>query len=157
MQKGFTLPELLVVLGITALLVSLVVTNVIGIQRKSQIAGATTLLISDLRGQQLRTMVGDNGGANTASASGVYFGVNSYTLFSGASYSASLDKFTVNLNPALQFNNNLLPNSQVVFATLSGEIAGFTGGSSSIDLQDINSSEKKTIKFDKYGTVISVN
>lgn len=156
-NAGFTLVELIVVIGILATLLTFVTLDVLGSQRKASITSSANLLISDLATQQLKAMAGANGGASVASPSGIFFGNHSYTLFSGVTYrSTDPNNFVVNLDSNIEIISSF-SGSLINFASGSGEIAGFVPGYDTIVLENTFSRDKKTIKLNRLGVVTSIN
>ncbi len=154
MKKGFTLTELLVVLGITAALLSLVTINLLKPQTSTSTTGAANSVVADLKQQQIKAMMGE-GATGVASPAGIYFNSTSYTLFSGLAYSPNnSDNFTIDLPQNVKFSNNTFPGSKVVFAPLSGEVVGFVSNSASVTVGHVSSSKKETIQLNKYGVII---
>ena len=118
---GFTLIELLVVIGIFTILSGYATINLLKPQTKASVDSATTTLVSDLRSQQLKAMVGDTEGAASAQPHGIFFETNRYTLFKGLSYSPSDSaNFVVNLETNVNLTSITFPSSQVVFSRRSG-------------------------------------
>lgn len=153
-KRGFTLTELMVVLGIMAALLSLVTINLLKPQVTTSTTGAVNSLVADLRQQQIKAMMGE-GAPGVASASGVFFDSTSYTLFSGDSYSPNdVNNYRVDLATNMEFSDVTLPGSSVIFALLSGEIVGFTQGATSVKIGHDASADKKTVELNKYGVVI---
>lgn len=154
MKKGFTLIELLVVMGIMSILLMLVVINVIKPQSSTALEGATNTLISDLKSQQLKSMVGETGTAE-ASPSGIVFASDKYTLFSGVHSTTDPLNFEVALGSGVRISTTF-PDSRIIFATGSGEVIGFSPGANTITLQ-WNNSATQTIIINKYGVATNIN
>lgn len=154
---GFSLLELLVVFGILITLFAIGTINFLGTQRNISLTASIDPLITDLRGQQLKSMVGDADGQAVPISHGVHFENSSYTLFRGSSYSpGSLGNFVVNLNSAQQFSAVTLLNSVAVFNQITGELANFSPGSDSITIRDTTDGQTRTITLNRYGVVVSV-
>jgi prepilin-type N-terminal cleavage/methylation domain-containing protein len=79
--KGFTIVELLVVMGIFAILASLSTLNLSHAQHGSYVNATVDTLVSDLKRQQHKAMIGDTEGRGTASNYGIHFDPSSYVLF----------------------------------------------------------------------------
>lgn len=155
---GFSLPELIVVIGILMILLSLSSINLLTIYGKTSLGTKTSTLISDLKHQQLKSMVGDTEGEVSAESYGIYFEQNRYTLFKGSSYSPTDPlNFIINLESDLQFSSIAFPQSQVVFSRGSGEIAGYTSDSDTVTLTNIRTADSKTLEFNRYGVVVTIN
>lgn len=130
--------ELMVVMGIFALMLGFASINLIRPQTQANLDTTVTTLISDLKGQQIRAMSGDG-----PSAYGVFFEQNRYTLFTGSSFSAgATDNFSVNMEGGITIS----PTTSVVFAQRSGETS-----TTSILVTNTNSNQTKTVTINQYG------
>lgn len=157
MQKAFTLVELLVVMGIIALLASLSTVTLLNSQNRASSSATIDSLITDVGQQQLKAMVGDQT-INNTSATGVHFQADSYTLFQGAAYSAGdPGNFVVTLPSVLQFSSINLPSSEILFASVSGEIVGYSSSNNTLTLTNSSANRQETITINKYGVITSVN
>ncbi len=96
MKRGFTLPELLIVMGVLAILTTLATVNLLRPQHQASTVAAVNILMADIRQQQLKTMLGNTEGSNN---------------------------FNVTLEPPFQVLTTF-PNNQIVFQAGSGEVAG---------------------------------
>ena len=143
-QKGFTLPELIITMGIIAILFGFISINLIRLQRHSYLTTTVDTLVSDLYSQQNKAMVGDTEGRATADEYGVHFETNKYSFFHGLSYSAS--DFDVELDPSLQF----LSTTDIIFSKGGGEVSG---APITVILNDITNNEQKTLQINKYGAI----
>lgn len=153
MKKGFTLIEVLITAAITGVLLMFVYVNVLRPQTSSALISGANTLITDLRSQQLKSMSGDTGTIE-ASPSGIVFGDTSYTLFSGSYKQSDPKNFVVELPTNTRFSEVTFPNSMVVFATVSGEVVGFTQGADSVTIQWSGLATRK-ITLNRYGVVSS--
>lgn len=153
LQKGFTIPELLITMGIIAILFGFVSVNLIRLQRHSSLTTTVDTLVSDLYSQQNKSMVGDTQESGVISDYGVYFEINRYVLFRGSTYDP-LDtaNFPVNLVQSLTFSSITFPSSNVIFSKGSGE-TGLTSGSNTTTLTDSTNGEQKIINVNKYGSI----
>lgn len=156
LQAGFIFSELIVALGIFAVLVGLVTVSLLGGQHQNALSGAVDTLIGDLRQQQTQTMVGA-GGYPGALSQGIYFESGRYTLFSGASFNpAEPTNQVINLPTGVVITTTL-PNSSVVFAAGSGEFANFASGQNTVTLHEGNSGQQKSIQLNQLGVVTAIN
>lgn len=150
--RGFTLIEIMVVMGIFAILSGFGILNLLNLQTKSTFGTSVNNLIADIKDQQNKAIVGDTEGTGVYSELGIYFESDGYVLFRGLNYSpADPSNFAVELNPNITLSNNF-PSSEIVFLKNSGEISNFTGGSNTITIQ-ADSGEEKTITINKYGVL----
>jgi len=155
-QAGFTLPELLITMGIIAILFGFVSINLIHLQRRSYLTTTVDTLVSDLNSQQNKAMVGDTEGSGTISDHGIYFETNQYILFRGSSYDPlNTSNFPVNLDPSLTFSSITFPSCPiciVIFSKGSGE-TGLVDGSNTVTLTDSTNNEQKILELNKYGAI----
>jgi prepilin-type N-terminal cleavage/methylation domain-containing protein len=156
-EKGFTLVEFLVVIGIAAILLTVASINLIRPQRTASLDATVITLVTDIKHQQLKTMIGASSGTTTAQNYGVYFTLNNYTIFKGASYNSNdSTNYTVTLDPSLTITTDLPITPQLVFIRRSGEVSNYDATKHTITIQDSVSQISKTITFNKYG-VLTVN
>jgi len=152
-QRGFTIPELLITMGIITILFGFVSINLIRLQRHSSLTTTVDTLISDLYSQQNKAMVSDTQGSGVISDYGVYFESNRYVLFRGSSYNPlDTSNFPVNLDSSLTFSSITFPSSSVIFSKISGE-TGLMSGSNTTTLTDSTNGEQKIINVNKYGAI----
>ena len=147
---GFSLPELIVVMSIMATLIGLITINLTSAQQRASLNTVVQNLVSDIRQQQIKAMVGDTEGRPSADEYGIHTDSNQYVLFHGA-YSA-----TEPSNFAVSLPNNMIfvtPGLDIIFSKVGGEISP----PASIQLQDTTNSNTKTIQINKYGVITSVN
>lgn len=157
-RAGFTLVELLVVVGILATITTVTVPRLFTLQTSNALDASLTALVSDIKQQQIKAMVGDTQGKVALEPFGVYFETNRYTLFQGTTYTnGDPYNFVVNLEESLEFTNILLPQQQIIFSKGSGEVAGFTTGSDEFTLRHTSSGDQKTVRFNKYGVIVEAN
>lgn len=118
---GFTILELFIVLGIIFLLVSLVLSGLIGFKKDQALQKDTELIIELLNQARNQTISSKN-----QSEYGVHFSQSTATIFKGTSYSAGSSD---NQNYPLNSTDTIITISlngggtDVVFNRLSGETA----------------------------------
>ena len=155
LRVGFTLPELILVMGIILTLAVLVSNSFLGGQHQTSLNTSLTTFVADAKAQQLKTMSGDTEGRTTADSYGIYIESNQYVLFHGTTYSASDPANSViPLNTGLTLSTSF-PGSILIFTPGSGEISGFISGSNTITLS--GPEVAKIIRFNRYGVIISQN
>ena len=155
-QRGFTIIEIIVVLGILATLLSIGYVRFTDIARRAPLSATVETVIADLRGQQTKAMSGYAGGGSAADDYGVYFDTNSYTLFKGPVYSALDSTNAKTLLPDYITCSSVLPDSSVVFTKGDGEVLNYSTSGNTITLTQTLSGEQKTITINRYGAVLSV-
>lgn len=147
-SAGFTLVELAVVIGVLATLLGIATISLSSSQQKTSMSTTIQTIISDMKAQQIKAMIGDTEGRVSASPYGVHFDANQYVLFHGAYIIGDSSNFVVSLSPNLQFTTLI----DVVFSQTIGELTA-----TSVTIQNITSSETKTIQLNKYGVITAVN
>ncbi len=157
LQKGFTLPELLVVMVIAATLLGIITLNLASSKQATDLSTTVSLLTTDMQQQQLKAMVGDTEGRMIQDAYGIHFDATSYTLFNGTAYTTPAPTDigrTINLGDNIEVIN---PNLTVIFATVSGEVIGYPSISNTIVLRNVVTGAQKTVQFNRYGVVANIN
>lgn len=146
-RRGFTLIELIVVMGVIATLFSFVVFDSLNAARRASVDSAVNLLVADVKQQQMAAMMGQG---VTIAPFGVHFDTTSYTLFRGATYVPdAAGNFTIDLDANLEFSN---PNTDLIFNPGSGEITSEV----SFSVTNVTSGAKKTLTINKYGAVANL-
>jgi len=154
-EHGFTILEIMFVTVFFLLLLAFGVFNAFQSQRKTSLRTSIDQLVSDLREQQIKAMVGDTEGRGINDSYGVFFSNNTYVLFHGTTYvSNNPSNFTVTLDPSLQFLNNTFPFSVAVFSKGSGEV---NGGGNSVQLKNTQNNSVQTIQINRYGVILQAN
>jgi prepilin-type N-terminal cleavage/methylation domain-containing protein len=148
-QRGFTLIELTLVLSLTAILLGFITINLARSRQSASLNAVEQVLLSDLKQQQLKAMIGDTEGRATSDSYGIHFDSNKYVLFHGTYSEGDSSNFVINLDSNMQFNN---PEYNVAFSRLSGEITAAT----TIELQDKNDSKLVRIHLNTLGTATQI-
>jgi len=155
-QKGFTILEVILAMSVLVILLGIATINLMGAANKTYQTTTAETLYTDLKSQQIKAMNGDTGGSGTTGAYGVYFHPTEYILFRGATYSASNPtNFAVKIPDDVNFTNILFPNSQIIFASGSGEFANFVSGHNSAIINNIEGLGQKTVTLNRFGVVTS--
>ncbi len=158
LKKGFSLIEIVVVLGIMSILVGIATVNLSSLQNNTSLNLTLETLISDIKQQQLKAMVSDTEGRSTAGNYGIYFDTNRYILFSGSVYSASnTTNFIVSLDSNIVFSNVTLPNSTLIFQQISGEVLNYGSTTDTFAITNTTTNDLKTVRFNGLGTVTEIN
>lgn len=153
MQKtpnGYTLVEIMVVMGVFVVLLGLISVNFIRPQQVANVESVTLGLFADLRTQQNRAMVGDATNTSSSQSYGIRIDGSTYTLFQGSTYnSTAASNVVIKLTPVTA--SNTLPNNQIIFSRVSGEVASFMNGQNTITLN--SNGEQKVLTINRYGVV----
>jgi len=150
-RMGFTMVELLLVMGIFAILIALSSVNYFSTINQNTVGNTENVLIADLRSAQNKAMSGTSVSGVSQPSWGVKFLGNSYVIFPGTTYSAgNTNNYVVTL-PDRVVLSTTFPSSQVQFSRISGEIMSYSSATDTITLTVGSSS--KTIELNVYGTI----
>jgi len=156
-RRAFTLIELIISIGMIAILFSFSSLNHLSLQRKTTLSEQTKTISSDLRAQQIKAMTGDTGGSGTVSDYGVYLGSNAYTLFKGSTYNpADPGNYQISLPPTLTLMDITFINSQIVFQKGSGEILNFSNIANTFGVNDSALNGSKTFILNALGVITQI-
>lgn len=155
-ERGVTFVELLVVMGIVAIIFTMTIINIAPLRDNTLMATTLTAMITDIKQQQIKAMIGDTDGSMSRNPYGVYLQTGSYTVYPGSTYSAANTKnFMVEVDPSIVMTSTF-PNNTIVFASGSGDLANFSNGQNTVTLRIAETGEQKIVTFNKYGIVVSV-
>lgn len=131
-NHGFTLIELLLVMGIVIVIFGFISLNLTSIVTQTPSDSFVSILISDLRKQQLDAMNCVNQALGCTK--GIYFASNYYVLFSGDEYDPSeTSNFRIDTPPDISLVTSL-PQDQIVFSAYSGEVVNYSSESASFEV-----------------------
>lgn len=148
-QRGFTLIELIVVTSITIILLGLITISLVRSQQTASLASVEEILVTDLRQQQLKAMVGDSEGRVGLDQYGIHFDSDRYVLFHGTYSPSDTSNSVINLDANMQFDG---PLADVVFSKISGEIpAALT-----IELKDNTNLRIKKTHLNTFGVITQI-
>ena len=150
---GFTLVEVLVVMGLFAVAAGLTYINFIRPQNTVSLDGAVKTLMADIKAQQTKAMAGDSGSASSAQAHGIYVQSGQYTLFKGSTYSvADTDNFVVQAPTGVTFSTTL-SGTQVVFTKGAGDVTSYSSSNNTITVSSGPTGVNKVITLNRYGAI----
>jgi len=156
-QAGFTLTELLVVMGIITVLFAL---STVGLGKTQSVVSTSTTvdtLLADIKSQQLLAMAGGVGNPSntTAQSQGIYVQSNQYTLYAGSTFNAGdSNNYVVAAGQNISFSTTF-SGGKVLFNKGAGDVSGFVNGSNTITITS-STSGSKTITINRLGAT-SVN
>lgn len=147
MRSGFTLLELLLVVGIIGILSTSIVLNGLGYRNRQALDLAAQQMAASIRDAQNRSVSQQDG-----LAWGVYFNnvssTDSYTVFSGGSYSASENRFVTPLDSPVEFT---IPSAGTTSSIVFAQVSGLPSTSTSVTIT--NGSASTTITISANGQV----
>jgi len=157
MRSAFSLIELIIAVGIIAIILSFSSINLLSSQRKAYLDDEITLLASDIHTQQLRAMTADSEGTSAALDFGIYFTEDSYTTFSGNTYDPNAPgNYQTTLPETIRITEIPFAQSQLVFTKGSGEIYNFDNNANSFTISDSAMGESKTFIFNALGVITEI-
>ncbi len=151
LEAGFTLVEVLIVMGILIVLLGISLVNLGRPQAAANSNTTVQTLVADLKSQQLAAMSGGTGGTSSAQPYGIYVQGAQFTLFTGSSYSAGDPNNFVESAASGVALSTTLPSSTVIFQKGSGDVQGFVNGSNTITLTGKDGTH--TVTIGRYGGV----
>lgn len=155
---GFTMVELIIVIGIIGILITLIVVNLSSFQVKTNISAVTAEVTASLREQQIRAMTGDTDGTTGSLSFGIHFTQNSYTLFRGTAFiPGESSNFVTTLDPPMEFANITFPNGDIVFGRVHGEVTAYSAATDSIAIRNSQTGEQKTVELNTLGVITATN
>ena len=146
------------VIGVGLILLSFSTFNII--RARNAVSSDTTItsLMNDIKLQQLQSMSGYDLATVQTNNYGIYFETSSYTLFHTPTYQNNAStNFVINLDNGNTFSTINLPSSQIIFASSSGMITNFDPSKNSLIITNTNTNESKTMMFNRYGVLTSLN
>ena len=154
-SSGFTLIEIIIVIGILATLFSMGLISIMNIRVITTNTTNTTVFISDFRTQQIKAMTGDTEGRGIPDNYSIKILPSQYVLYHGINYNSSdTSNFVIPTSTGYTLSTTF-PNSSIIFASGSGTIVGFTNNQNTVTLKNTSSGQAKTIHFNQYGTTTS--
>lgn len=158
LKRGWTYPDIIVAMGILAVLVGLVAMNSFSAQFKTYESTTVDNLAADMALQQTRSMVGDASSVGVKTAYGIYFQSDRYTMFKGNTYAAgNADNVVVNLNPTFTFSSIGFPGGQIIYASGSGAFANYVNGQNTVTLRNTGSGSTQQLQINRYGVLEQIN
>jgi prepilin-type N-terminal cleavage/methylation domain-containing protein len=152
-KNGFTIIEVIVVMGIITILFSIASGNLFKTSYQTSLSNSVVNCIADIRQQQLQAMTGATSGS-TPDNYGVYLDQNKYTLFKGVYDPNNAENKITQLEYPIQISSVQFPSSTILFASGSGSIIGFEGTQNSFSLSNTVDNQSKIIRFNKFGVPI---
>lgn len=154
MKKGFTLIELILVMGILGILLSIFTVGLVSTQTRSIHRQAVTTLAADLKAQQTKAMTGAVKDGVSPPGYGVYFLADRYVLFGGLIYDPGDNtNFEVLLPEGVSVGNITLTDNQVVFERVEGSVRGYTAGSDYVEIVGAGG-EVSRLRLNRLGVII---
>ena len=146
--KGFTLIELILVIALFSIIFTFLFTNLTRPKTFADIQSSKELILVTVKEAQSLAML------NPKQNYGVHFEVDKFILFEGDTYNPSDENnIETNLGTSVTIESNSLPNGEIIFIKLSGEIEDFTEGQDSFVLKENTTNESITFTTNKLGVI----
>ncbi|MGE5041955.1 MAG: Tfp pilus assembly protein FimT/FimU [Candidatus Levyibacteriota bacterium] len=152
-NAGTTLIEILIVIFVFSLMVSLGFVSLLNVRSSASVSTSEYTLITDIKNQQIKAMVGDTEGRGTPDTYSIHIDPNQYVLFHGQSYSAGdSSNFAVPVTSEFTLSTTFANNS-IVFASGSGEIMNFVQNQDTITFTNTSTNQQTRVQLNKYGVI----
>ena len=153
-QRGFTLVEIVIVMGMMSILYMLSTQSLFRGIRSATLSEVTNQLHRDMRELQFRAMQGKASQSGATVDYSIRFESDRYIFYPGSVYvSENTENRVVPLDSSMQFTDISIPNQTIIFARLSGDIRNFTSGFDSVTLSDTSLQESIRIRVNERGVV----
>lgn len=119
-KRGFTLTELVIIMGILLGLFTLTTGASFSTITQSQAGATVAMVMADLRATQTKAMVGSIPGTSPVAGWGIQYEGDRYIIFSGSTYvSGAPSNIVITLPDNVTVNST---PSTIIFESLSGEL-----------------------------------
>ena len=160
-RKAFTLIELMVVIIILGIMSTIAYLSTTKLQTSAETQTSLDRLVASIKTQHMYAMLGNSATHLKAMSRGVYFeeGSNIFVLFDcdelqDCTYKQERNTNVVDsIEKSLIFGRVSLPGHQIVFSPLSGEVANFQSGLSTIMIDNIVDRSTTTLHITSVGTL----
>lgn len=139
MKRGFTLVELVVVIGFSLAFVGMVGLSALRTRARANVDSFRQTLLADIRSQQQRAMSGMTSSNLVVDGWGVHFESDRYFLFAGNTYVPESPANVVYSVPGGITLSVVLPQGNYIFARGSGDLIGYVSGQDLVVIQDQDS------------------
>lgn len=153
-MKGFTLLEIIITLGIATILLGIPFFYYWGTLRTDMLLGITREVISKVYESKTDTIAGKSLDGQNATSFGVHFEQGYYVKFAGTSYNptASTNEQS-DLPPGIIFSQISLPQGNIMFAPLTGNVSNYNQTLNTLVIYDQNTQRIRTLTLSKAGAV----
>ncbi|HUW21410.1 MAG TPA: prepilin-type N-terminal cleavage/methylation domain-containing protein [Candidatus Bathyarchaeia archaeon] len=149
---GFTLIEILLTVGLLAILLGLGTIVFGNFSRQDQLNSTAEKIVSCLSEAQTRTVAGYSLGQAAAFNFGVHFNDSSYTIFPGTAFDPNdVRNQRFELPATLEIKPIFLPLSNIVFEKITGEVRDYNPSQNYLILTGKQSGKEKNIIINKLG------
>lgn len=158
---GFTFIELLVVVAMLGIFSTIAYVSMVKVQSSAEMSTSLDRLVLTIHSQRMAVMLGEGGLTDSGTPRGVYFeeGTGAFTTFVCTDVATceyiplQSTNTTEHLENSLIFSEVDLPNNQIIFTPLSGEVVGYSEDAHSISIRNTVNGTQTTLTVSRIGTV----
>jgi type II secretory pathway pseudopilin PulG len=153
-EKGLTLVETLIVVGLLSILFLLGTIAFSSLSRRNRLEVAAQKISSCLEEAKAKALAGYSQGQASSLNFGVYFESDSYTIFSGLVFDA-LDPLNQEfaLTPGLAISEIGFASNSLIFEKITGQVRNFDPSQNYLVVSDQKTSQQEKITINKLGIV----
>lgn len=151
---GFTVTEVVITIGIFGMILAFPMLFWWGIGRGDALSSTTQEVVGVINEAHADTVSGKSPDGAQTSSYGIHFESTYYTYFAGTSYNQSASSnVRTDLPTGVSFSQIDLPENNVIFERITGEVLGFDAASSTVAIQDTNTGQIRIITISRFGGV----
>lgn len=153
-NNGFTLVEVVIVMGLMLILMAFVTQTLFRGQQRTSLTETVNLMVRDMRQQQLSVMQGDTFGDGVLADYSIRFETDRYILFPGSVYvSSNPNNRVVLYPPTIRSSSITFPGNILTFARGSGDVRSYSATTNSVTLFESDTNTTKVIQVNEHGVV----
>lgn len=154
-ESGFTFVEVVVVMGLIGLLMSIATSSLFQGRQRASVDATAEQIMNDVKETQMKAMLGASSSGTLTPGYSIRFETGGYTVFPGNTYiSGDTNNTFVPVDASLTLSTTL-PSGMVTFTNLSGDIAGYQDGQSSITIHDTETpGSVRVLEMNRHGIFV---
>lgn len=155
---GFTLVEMMLTMGIIAILATISSMLLSGLIPRSSLVSATEQFTAEVKQHQYKAMIGENLGVDSDDRNkGIKIEPHQYIFFEGEVFNPSAEtNYAVLLEEPLSIESNFADQT-LIFEKGSGEILNFNPDLNTITISNASNNDSVSITFNEYGVITQVD
>ncbi len=153
-SRGMTLVEILVVLSLFVVVFALSGISLSGLIPRTNINEYQQTIVSDMRRQQMQAMQGSYTNVGEVLPHGVYLDDDQYILFQGDTFNVSDSaNIVVSLPQDLSFSSVTLPQREIIFSPVSGEVVNYNSDLDTFVMVNISTGDQINFEINQLGVI----
>lgn len=154
-KSGFTLIEVMIVLGLTGMLILTISTSLFRSQQRASLESVASQIISDIKAQQTLAMAGVTSQNGSYVDYSIRFEEHAYTLFPGLVYDVSnVENRVIPIDTIISLSSITFPSSVLSFARTSGDMVNYSSTTNSFVIRNSQTGDAHTVTLNKRGGII---